>query len=150
MSKSHNEFENNMSKQISFLNRRADLRSRSIHLDLNKLFGTASYDIHVHESNRLGPNETNVDAHQGKRTTQNKKDPKQLEIITSSLSKYISRMQFQSHPTLGLLLLTIFISDPDDRAETVFIKLTNNQLGETANRIGGQKDKLGKWSEKKR
>lgn len=84
-----------------------------------------------------------------KRTTQNKKAPKYSEIITRSLSKYISRMQFQSHPTLGLLLLTIFISDPHDRTETTFIKLTTNQLGETANRIRGQKDKLSKWSEKK-
>jgi len=59
-------------------------------------------------------------------------------------------MQFSKSPTLGLLLPPIFISDPDDRTETTFIKLTNNQLGGTANYIGGQKDKLEKWSEKKR
>lgn len=85
-----------------------------------------------------------------KRTIQNKKALRHSEIITSSLSKYISKTQFQSHPAVGLLLLSIFISDPDDRTEITFIKLTNNQLGETAYCIGGQKDKLGKWSEKKR
>lgn len=58
-------------------------------------------------------------------------------------------MQFPKSPTPGLLLLVIFISDPDDRTEMAFIKLTNNQLGGTANYIGGQKDKLDKWSEKK-
>lgn len=59
-------------------------------------------------------------------------------------------MQFPKSPTLGLLLPTIFISDPDDRTETTCIKLTNNQLDVTANYTGGQKDRLGKWSEKKR
>lgn len=58
-------------------------------------------------------------------------------------------MQFPKSPTLGLLLLTIFISDPDDRTETTFTKLTTNQLGGTANYTGGQKDKLDKRSEKK-
>lgn len=55
----------------------------------------------------------------------------------------------QSHLTLGLLLLTTFISDPDDRTETTFIKLTNNQPSGTANYTGGQKDKLDTRSEEK-
>lgn len=58
-------------------------------------------------------------------------------------------MQLPKSPTLGLLLLTVFISDPDDRIETTFIKLTTNQLGGTANYTGGQKDKLDKRPENK-
>lgn len=58
-------------------------------------------------------------------------------------------MQFPKLPTLGLVLLTIFISDPDHGTETTFIKLTTNQLDGTANYINGQKGKLDKWSEKK-
>lgn len=54
-------------------------------------------------------------------------------------------MEFPKSPTLGLLLFGTFISDPDDRTQTAFIKLTTNQLGRTANYIGGQKDKLEKW-----
>lgn len=58
-------------------------------------------------------------------------------------------MQFPKSPTLGLVLLTIFISDPDHGTETTFIKLTTNQLDRTANYIRGQKGKLDKRSEKK-
>lgn len=61
-----------MSKQISFTNRKADLRSRSISW---QVFDTASYDIHVHKLNRLDPNETNVNAYQEKRRNKQNKTP---------------------------------------------------------------------------
>lgn len=48
-----------------------------------------------------------------------------MENITSSLSKYVSRMEFPKSPTLGLRLFATFISDPDDRTQTAFIKLTS-------------------------
>lgn len=67
----------------------------------------------------------------------------------SKYAKYACRMQFPKSPALGLVLLTVFISDPDHGTETTFIKLTTNQLDGTANDISGQKGKLDKWSEKK-
>lgn len=65
------------------------------------------------------------------------------------MPKYVWRIQFPKSPTLSLVLLTIFISDPDHGTETTFIKLTTNQLDGTANYIRGQKGKLDKGSEKK-
>lgn len=61
----------------------------------------------------------------------------------------VNRMQFTKLATLGLVLLSIFISDPDYGTETTSIKLTTNQLDGTANYISGQKGELDKWSEKK-
>jgi len=58
-------------------------------------------------------------------------------------------MEFPKSPTLGLLSFAAFITDPGDRTQTAFIKLTTKQLGRTANCIGGQKDILEKWSEGK-
>lgn len=77
------------------------------------------------------------------------KNKKHSENITSSVSKYVSRTELPKSPTLGLLLFAIFISDLDDRTQTTFIKLTNNQLGGTANYTEGQKDKLEKGLSKK-
>lgn len=77
------------------------------------------------------------------------KNKKHSENITSSVSKYVSRTELPKSPTLRLLLFAIFISDPDDRTQTTFIKLTNNQLGGTTNYTEGQKDKLEKGLSKK-
>lgn len=135
-SKNHQEFKNNkiIPKQTSFLKRREELRSRSFH--------TISCDVHVCKLKRLDPNETTV-------MWVHIKDKKHSENITSSVSKYASRTELPKSPTLGQLLFAIFISDPDDRTQTTFIKLTNNQLGGTANYTEGQKDKLEKGLRKK-
>lgn len=61
---------------------------------------------------------------------------------------YLER-SFQSHLHWGCSYLLFSFSDLDDRTQTTFIKLTNNQLGGTANYTEGQKDKLEKSLSKK-
>lgn len=112
--------------------------------DLNG-FDTASYDTHVHKLNRLDLKETKWIC-----TKKNRNINKTPNIQKSLQAHYIKICSSRSHLTLGLFLFTIFISDPDGRTETTFIKLTNYQLSGTANYIRGQNDKLDKWPERKK